>query len=139
MLKKSLFLFSLILLFGQPVFADDITAIGKYITVFNKPKPEQVDLLHQTIQVRFPQNVMTIGDACNDLLKISGYSFVDINKRNESLKITLSKPLPLIDRDFGPMSLKDALTTLMGPAFTLTSDPVSRTVNFKLKGNKNHE
>jgi conjugative transfer region protein (TIGR03748 family) len=127
------------MLFGQSAFALDENAIGQYMTVINKPKPEQINLLQQTIQVRFPQNVQTIGDACNYLLKISGYSLIDNKHQNDALKITLTKPLPLIDRDFGPMSLKDALTTLAGSAFYLDSNPINRTVNFKLKGNHNHE
>jgi conjugative transfer region protein (TIGR03748 family) len=138
-LKKSLFLFSLILLFGQSAFALNENAIGQYMTVINKPKPEQVNLLRQTIQVRFPQNVQTIGDACHYLLKISGYSLIDNKYQSDALKTTLTKPLPLIDRDFGPMRLKVALTTLAGSAFYLDSDPINRTVNFKLKGNNHHE
>jgi len=133
MLKKSLFLFLLVTLFGQSVYALDENAIGQYMTVANKPKPEQVDLLSQKIQVRFPQNIQTIGDACNNLLKISGYSLIDVQHQNDALKTTLTKQLPLIDRDFGPMSLKDGLTTLVGSAFYLVSDPVNRTINFKLK------
>lgn len=117
---------------SQSVYADD-SVMGQYMTVSHKPKAEQIDLLSQTIQVRFPQSVQTVGDAINYLLKISGYSLVDANQRNNALKITLTKPLPLIDRDFDPMTLKDALTTLAGAAFYLVSDPIHRTVNFKLK------
>ncbi len=117
---------------SQSVYAED-SIIGQYMTVNHKPQSEQVDLLSQAIQVRFPQSIQTIGDAINYLLKISGYSLVDVNQRSDGLKITLTKPLPLIDRDYGPMRLKEALTTLSGPAFYLVSDPINRTVNFKLK------
>ena len=49
------------------------------------------------------------------------------------LKTTLAKPLPAIDRDFGPMSLKDGLTTLVGSAFYLVQDPLNRMVDFRVK------
>ena len=133
MLKKSLFLFLLVTLFGQSVYALDENAIGQYMTVVNKPKPEQINLLQPTIQVRFPKSVQTVGDAVSILLKISGYSLIDVKHQSDALKNTLTKPLPLIDRDFGPMSLKDGLTTLAGPAFYLVSDLINRTINFKLK------
>ncbi len=112
---------------------DSMTQFGRYLTAINKPTPAQTNLLSQTMQVRFPQNIQTIGDAMNYLLKFSGYSLIDNNKMSSNLKNTLSKPLPTVDRDFGPMSLKDGLITLIGPAFSLSHDPLNRTVNFDLK------
>jgi len=112
---------------------DSMTQFGRYLTAINKPTSAQTDLLSQTMQVRFPQTVQTIGDAMNYLLKFSGYSLVDKNKMSSDLQNTLSKPLPTVDRDFGPMSLKDGLITLIGPAFSLVHDPLDRTVDFHLK------
>jgi conjugative transfer region protein (TIGR03748 family) len=106
MLKKFLISISLILLFGQPALAEDITAIDQYMTVANKPKPEQIDLLSQTLQVRFPQNIQTVGDAIFSLLKISGYSLIDSKHQSDALKITLSKPLPLVDKEFDSVHFK---------------------------------
>jgi type IV pili sensor histidine kinase/response regulator len=111
----------------------NLTPIGRYLTIENKPQTFQVDLLSQIIQVRFPQNIQTVGEAMNYLLRLSGYSLIPANHRSEPLKIMLNKPLPIIDRDFGPMSLKDALITLAGPAFYLTEDPVNRSVDFRLR------
>ena len=115
------------------VYASDETNVGRYLTIMNKPTLAQTDLLSQIIQVRFPQNVQTISDAMNYLLKFSGYNLVELNKRSMDLKNTLSKPLPTVDRDFGPMSLKDALITLIGPAFNLKQDILNRTIDFTLK------
>lgn len=113
---------------------DDI-AIGRYVTTANKPLSAQRDLLSQTIQVRFPQNIQTIGDAMGYLLRFSGYALVDESRQNDALKNTLKKPLPLVDREFGSMPLKDALTTLAGPAFSMTEDLLNREVNFQVKPN----
>lgn len=109
------------------------TNIGRYMTVIDKPKNAQINLLSQTIEVRFPQNVQNIHDAMNYLLRLSGYRLVNQNQMNSSLKETLEKPLPAVDRDFGPMSLKDGLTTLAGPAFTLIQDTLNRTIDFRIK------
>lgn len=122
------------LFFASSIFAHDSkTMIGHYLSLENKPTEAQIDLLSQIIQVRFPQEVQSIGDAINYILRYSGYSLIDEGKQNAALKNTLKKSLPIIDRNFGPMSLKDALTTLAGPAFTLIQDPLNREVDFKLK------
>lgn len=107
--------------------------VGRYITLQNQPKKSQINLLSQNIQLRFPQNVQTIEGAINHLLRFSGYSLIEKARMSDALKIVLGKPLPLVDRDFGPMSLKDCLQTLVGPAFSLEQNPINRTVNFNLK------
>ncbi len=109
------------------------SVISRYITVENKPKSEQVNLLSQVIQVRFSQKIQTIGDALQHILSYSGYSLVDSSRQCPELKATLTKPLPFVDRQFGPMSLQDALTTLAGPAFTLAHAPLNREINFTVK------
>ena len=123
----------------QLVYASNETNVVRYLTVTNKPTMAQTDLLSQIIQVRFSQNIQTIDDAIKYLLKFSGYNLVELNKRSMDLKNTLSKPLPTVDRDFGPMSLKDALTTLIGPAFNLKQDVLNRTIDFTLKSQYKRE
>ena len=56
--------------------------IGRYMTVANKPSNAQVNLMQQTLQVHFPTNVQTVGDAINYLLANSGYELVNKDKRN---------------------------------------------------------
>lgn len=107
--------------------------VGRYMTSVSKPSLAQRDLLSQTIQVRFPLSVQTVGDALHYLLRYSGYSLVDASHQNAALKILLKKPLPWVDREFQSLSLKDALITLAGPAFTLSEDVLNREVNFPLK------
>ncbi len=109
------------------------TQIGRYSTVVNKPTAAQRDLLSQTIQMRFPENVMTVGEAMQYLLRYSGYSLADEKVQPDALKITLKKPLPLVDRSLQPMSLNDALMILAGPAFELHQDALNREVNFQVK------
>lgn len=132
---KKTIIFSLMALFAfSTAFAmDDASSIGRYLSVSNKPLSHQRDLLSQTIQIRFPHTVQTIGDAVNYLLRYSGYSLINESHQNSALKNTLQKPLPFVDRSFGPMTLRDALATLIGPAFTLSEDALNREVDFHLK------
>ena len=92
-----------------------------------------MDLLSPIIQVHFISEIKTIGDAVNHLLRYSGYALVESKQQSPDLKNTLRKPLPLVDRDLGPIALKQALELLVGSAFDLTIDPLNRTINFQVK------
>lgn len=123
-----------VVLFGTLITAAyaDNTQIGRYIEVQNIPTMSQTDLLSQTFHVRFDRSVKTIGEAMNQLLSGSGYALASGYSADEAVSAMLSSPLPFIDRDFGPMSLKAGLQTLAGPAFDLVSDPIYRKVSFIL-------
>jgi conjugative transfer region protein (TIGR03748 family) len=128
------FLFLIMSLKPLFAFADtQATQVGRYLTIKNKPNAAQTNLLSQAIQVRFPPEVQSVGDAMNYVLRLSGYSLVPEERMSSYLKTILAKPLPAVDRDFGPMSLRDGLTTLAGPAFYLVQDPLNRMVDFRVK------
>jgi type IV pili sensor histidine kinase/response regulator len=134
-MKRRLFIVALLSIFlCETCLADNnLTQVSRYLTVSNKPKLSQTNLLSQLIQVRFTRNVQSVGDAMNYLLKFSGYSLIAESQMSPEMKSTLQKPLPIVDRELGPITLSDALSILSGPAFYLTHDPVNRVVNFKLK------
>jgi len=137
--KILLYLLLSIGIFVNSFAANELVSVGRYTTVTHKPLSYQRDLLSQSIQIRFPLTVKTIGAAMDHILRYSGYSLVIEVQRSPALKNTLQKPLPLIDREFGPMPLRDALTTLIGPAFTLIEDPLNREIDFQLKPNFSHK
>ena len=114
-------------------YAADSSIAGRYLTNSVKPKPAQINLLSQIIQVRFPQDIQTVGEAINYILRFSGYSLVAPNRMEQAFITTMTKPLPVIDRELGPISLQDGLITLAGPAFYFSHDPINRVVNFHLK------
>lgn len=106
---------------------------GRYLTVNNQITVEQLDLLSPIIQVHFLSDIKTIGDAITDVLQYSGYALVETSQQTHDLQNTLKKPLPFMQRDLGPLSLRQVLTLLIGPAFHLMVDPLNRTVDFQLK------
>ena len=116
----------------------DLIQTSRYQTVSHQLKTEQVDLLSPIIQVNFLSEVKTVGDAINHLLRYSGYSLIESKQQNQDLKNTLKKPLPLVDRDLGPVSLQQALELLIGQAFDLDVDPLNRTINFQLRAEFTH-
>lgn len=113
--------------------SSNIIAVGRYQTVSTQPSPEQTDVLLAVIQVHFSLHIRTVNDAVQDLLRYSGYALIDSASQSLALQNTLKKPLPFIHRDLGPLSLKQALSVLMGSPFDLAIDRLNRLVNFTLK------
>ena len=58
-------------------FANNIS-IGRYLVVAEKPQQEQQRLLNQQIQIKFPQNILTIQEAVEFVLQYSGYRLTDL-------------------------------------------------------------
>ena len=112
----------------------EFTQINRYATVENKPLRAQVNPLLAVQQIHFPQSVQTIGQAMNYWLQYSGFSLAKVDKQSASLQAIMQQRLPQIDRNLGPLTIKDGLEVLAGQeVFTLTQNPLLREVNFKLK------
>ena len=117
---------------NQVLLAQDVT-IERYLSTPLKPTLAQQDLLQQRLEIKFPQNMLTIAQAVQFTLQFSGYRLVDLNALQAPVREMLSQPLAQINRSFGPMTLEQALETLVGPAFCLLVDPVHRLISFQLK------
>jgi type IV pili sensor histidine kinase/response regulator len=102
--------------------------IGKQIdryTIINKIEtPAQANLLSVVISVKFAQHVITVKQAIEELLVKSGY---DLDSNYESEKISNFK-LPEVHREIGPIPLKRAIKVLLGPAWDLQVDEISRSI-----------
>ena len=125
--------FVCLLFINQFGFAENASAINRYMSVDLKVMPGQMNLLTQTVQMHFSPQVGNVGEALALLLQPSGYALVPEAERDLALQHALTKPLPAIDRTLGPLRLKDALLVLVGPAFNLMDNPLDRTVNFTVK------
>ncbi|HAT1956940.1 TPA: hypothetical protein I8Z62_001885 [Legionella pneumophila] len=114
--------------------AANVTQVNRYATVANKPLAAQVNPLLAVQQIHFPQEVKTIGGAVEWWLRYSGFTLITKDKQPESLQAVMRQPLPQIDRNLGPLTVKDGLEVLVGQqVFTLVEDPLLRQVNFQLK------
>ncbi|MBA2648203.1 MAG: hypothetical protein H0U75_01170 [Legionella sp.] len=132
MLKLSLFIsLSLVALTSQSA---NVTLVNRYATVVNKPLSAQINPLLAVQQLHFPQEVQTIGEAIEWWLRYSGFALVAKDIRSKSLQAVMQQKLPQIDRNLGPLTVKDGLEVLVGKGiFTLIEDPLLRQVNFQLK------
>lgn len=112
--------------------AGSSTMVGRYLTVANHAETSQIDPLTQTIQVKLPSHVKTVGDAIEHLLRFSSYRLIDKSQLTPEVANLLKLPLPQSVRNLGPVTLKDGLLTLAGQPFGLLVDPVHRLVSFHL-------
>ena len=101
---------------------------GRYTQVNTGPTLEQRDLLAQLIEINIPSNLSpSVQDALHHVLQRSGYTLCPANP---SVQVLFTRHLPAAHYRLGPITLRNALQVLVGPAWQLTVDEVSRSVCF---------
>ena len=110
--------------------ANDIQ-VGRYSLLAATPTEAQAELLAATMTVRFPERIQTVGEAIRYLLQRSGYRLANPDAIGPDTVALFALPLPDVHQSLGPMTLRDTLETLAGPAFYLLQDPVHRLVSFE--------
>jgi len=105
--------------------------VGRYSLSAATPTEAQANLLAATMTVKFPKQIQTVGEAVRHLLQSSGYRLTAAELIGSDTEGLLALPLPVVHQNLGPMTLRDALETLAGPAFHLVQDPVHRLISFE--------
>lgn len=105
---------------------------GRYTAVYAVPTDAQRDPLQAIVTVRFPAEVETVGQAVNYLLGNTGYSIADALYWDVEVFELVRHPLPAIQRELGPLTILDAIKTIVGPAFSVSINPVDRRVAIEI-------
>ena len=101
---------------------------GRYTIVELSPELAQRDLLQQVVEIDVPlSETATAADALRQVLRHTGFRLCD----RAEIALLLALDLPAPHRRLGPLTLRDALQTLAGPAWTLQVDNVHREVCFE--------
>lgn len=104
------------------------THLGRYTRVSTSPRAEQLDLLSQMVEIQIPQNLTpTVQNALNHVLRYSGYSLCPATN---DLRQLYAHSLPASHYRLGPITLRNALVTLAGPAWQPTVDEKARSICF---------
>ncbi len=118
----------------QPSTANDISQVGLYSSVANTATPAQQDPLMAISEFNFGPHVRTVREAVEQVLQDTGYVLAEDYELEYQVKEVLRKPLPITQRQLGPISVINALKTLMDQrVFNLNINPIDRSVSFKLK------
>jgi len=105
-----------------------VVRYGRYTLVELVPQAAQRDLLLQVVDVSLPATTpATVGDGLRHALARSGYRLCEAYV---SAKALYAMPLPGAHYQLGPLTLREALLTLAGPAWALQVDDTTRTVCF---------
>lgn len=104
-----------------------IIRTSRYTLVELAPTAAQQDLLLQVIEVSVPNTMhASVGDALRHVLHRSGFQLCD-SPESDALE---AFPLPAAHYQLGPILIRDALLTLVGPAWDLHVDTGARRVCF---------
>jgi len=106
--------------------------VGRYQSVRMRPNKNQVDLLSAVVTRYFPEHVNTVGAAVTLLLDGSGYRLLSETLAESNRIHLFAMPLPEVQRQVGPLSLRQALELLGGPAHRLVIEPTYRLVSYEL-------
>ncbi len=106
--------------------------VGRYQSVIMRPDENQVDLLSVVITRNLPEHVNTVGQAVASLLEGSGYRLLSPKLAESYRSHLFAMPLPQVQRQLGPLSLRQALELLGGPAHRLVIEPTYRLVSYEL-------
>jgi type IV pili sensor histidine kinase/response regulator len=105
-----------------------VSRAGRYTLIELGPDDAQRALMQQLVQTSIPVSMdATVGDGLRFLLSRTGYRICDEGHDVWALDL-FALPLPAAHYRLGPMTLRQALLTLIGPAWTLQVNEARRQV-----------
>lgn len=117
---------------GAVAEKEPVVRYGRYTLVSTQPDAGQRDLMAQIIDVTIPTNMHpNVRDAMQYVVDRSGYSLCSADSGH--VNILYTRPLPAAQYKLGPMTLRNTLQVLSGPAWQVKVDEVNRQVCFVLR------
>ena len=105
-----------------------VVRYSRYTLIEISPEEAQADLLQQIVDVTMPSALTsTVGDALRYVLLRSGYQLCD----GDDSRPFETFPLPAAHIHLGPMTLRNVLQLLVGPAWLLEVDDLGRRICFR--------
>ena len=111
---------------------EPVVRYGRYTLVSTQPDASQRDLMAQIIDVTIPSSMNpSVRDAMLYVVDRSGYALCPPSSQH--VNILYTRPLPAAQYKLGPMTLRNTLQVLAGPAWQVKVDEVNRQVCFVLR------
>lgn len=111
---------------------DPVVRYGRYTLVSSAPTADQRDLMAQIVDISIPANMTpNVREAIVYVLDRSGYSLCSTETGQVSVLYT--RPLAAALYKIGPVTLRNALQVLAGPAWQVEVDELNREVCYVLR------
>jgi type IV pili sensor histidine kinase/response regulator len=111
---------------------EPVVRYGRYTLVSSAPHASQRDLMSQIVDITIPANMSPdVRDAMLYVMNRSGYSLCSADTGH--VNILYTRPLPAALYKLGPMTLRNALQVVAGPAWQVEVDEVKREVCYVLR------
>lgn len=111
---------------------EPVVRYGRYTLVSTLPDSGQRDLMAQIIDISIPANMHpNVRDAMQYVVDRSGYTLCSPDTGH--VNILYTRPLPAAQYKLGPMTLRNTLQVLAGPAWQVKVDEVNRQVCYVLR------
>lgn len=110
--------------------AGPVQRLSRYQISIPRARHDQRDRLVAVIDIELSDEVETVGAAIAAVINGSGYR-LDTESPAACQQGLFGLPLPSVHRKLGPLSLRQALEVLSGPAYRPVIDPASRSVSFE--------
>ncbi|WP_426139223.1 PilL N-terminal domain-containing protein [Pseudomonas sp. DWP3-1-2] len=103
----------------------------RYTIISTKPKPDQLQLLDQIINLRIPDALSpSVHQAMTYALRHSGYQLCSATG---NVGVLFAHPLPASQYRLGPISVREAMQMLAGPAWEMQVDELARRICFSVR------
>ncbi|WP_084614889.1 PilL N-terminal domain-containing protein [Pseudomonas batumici] len=105
---------------------------GRYTLASTLPRAEQLDLLSQVIDIHLPEALNpTVQEAMRYVLRHSGYRLCPADAAGTGdVQVLYAHPLPAAHYRLGPITVRNALLALAGPAWRVEVDEKARSICF---------
>ena len=111
---------------------EPVVRYGRYTLVSTLPDSGQRDLMAQIIDISITANMHpNVRDAMQYVVDRSGYTLCTADTGH--VNILYTRPLPAAQYKLGPMTLRNTLQVLAGPAWQVKVDEVNRQVCYVLR------
>ncbi|MBB6288666.1 MULTISPECIES: TcpQ domain-containing protein [unclassified Pseudomonas] len=111
---------------------EPVVRYGRYTLVSTLPDSGQRDLMAQIIDISIPANMHpNVREAMQYVVDRSGYTLCSADTGH--VNILYTRPLPAAQYKLGPMTLRNTLQVLAGPAWQVKVDEVNRQVCYVLR------
>jgi conjugative transfer region protein (TIGR03748 family) len=108
----------------------------RYTLAVMEPTQSSVNPLQTAVTAAFATNIITIGEAVDEVLDGTGYRVRrNADQTHQGIyldSILLNQPLPAAHRELGPLPLIEILQVIAGSSWKVKGSDLSRTVSFSL-------